>query len=531
MIVYTLRGQEIKLNDVPVAAAGGEGTVFAIQSGYDHANHCVKIYHVDCRTITRHRKVDFMTKNEPEDIIGQYHKICWPRDLVFDKEKKFMGFIMPLAFQESEKLYELTTLRIKDSLSQKWLKFERSTSDSLRNRIKVCINIAIAIHHIHSTGKYTLVDYKPQNLLITNSGQISLTDIDSLQISNNGSVTFHAPVTTAEYAPPEAKTSTLGKSFITENWDRFSLAVSFYELLLGLHPFSATAGNPYSHCNEIFEKINHGLFVHGNNKKALSAIPLPHQNFERLPNTIQQYFHKAFDGSQNGSVLRPSAEEWGQAFQVVLKFPINQLQGISIRKPTKPIITTPTLQSRPAVITNPLSPSPQKPPKDNFMVKIAAGIVIGGFVLYFATSKPTGAVNNDNNTPLDTPASTFPATVKESYTQTEAHLPAPTLIKPKPVEPVGECFTQTGNVVVNKTSDHNIVLHIRFMSQKTKRYGPWKEFSDIPSGETVLTDDNDNEISTSSYLYYTEDADGAGKHSSYDPMEVKKCNGSLILIL
>ncbi|MBL7914381.1 MAG: hypothetical protein JNL49_04980 [Bacteroidia bacterium] len=332
--VYTNAKVPIQLEDKPLAAAGGEGTVYRVKGTGAFANSCVKIYHPQKRTGARKNKVEFMIQNKPQVVSSANFIICWPTEMVFDGNRTFIGFVMPLAFSGSEKLYELTTTKIPKRLQLHWGKFDRATSSGIEKRLKVCVNIAIAIHSIHQSGKYAIVDYKPQNILITNEGKISITDVDSFQIANNGSVLFYSEVATPEYAPPEASRLNPSRTLVPESWDRFSLAVSFYEILFGIHPYAATCDGQYHAATTIGEKIQKGLFVHGSKKSYLTVIPTIHNNFLHLPTSLGRLFIKAFEEGHTNNNVRPSAEEWGQAihYELITK---TGIKGNTISAPQK----------------------------------------------------------------------------------------------------------------------------------------------------------------------------------------------------
>jgi len=301
------------LEDKPLAAGGGEGVVHRVQISGTYSGSCVKIYHPQKRTDTRRKKVEFMIRNKPQSIISKNFIICWPTEMIFDSNHDFIGFLMPLAFFGSENLYELTRPHTHKRLQSNWSKFDRTTVTGIEKRLKVCVNIAIAIHSIHQSGRFAIVDYKPQNILITTDGKISITDVDSFQISNNGAVLFYAEVATPEYAPSESIKINPSKALVPESWDRFSLAVSFYEIIFGIHPFVATCDGQYQEVTTLDKKIQKGLFVHGSKKSYLTVIPSLHNNFQNLPLSLQKLFIKAFEDGHTNSEARPTAEEWGMA--------------------------------------------------------------------------------------------------------------------------------------------------------------------------------------------------------------------------
>lgn len=164
---------------------------------------------------------------------------------------------------------------------------------------------------------------KPQNILVSADGKISVVDLDSIQISNSAQVIHRGHVATPEYTPAEGGRLNPSQDFIPETWDRFSLAIIFYELIFGLHPFVATSTGQYEHITTIDEAIKHGLFVFGSKSQFLKLPPL-HQNFHRLPDSIKNCFLKAFDKGHTNPNVRPTAEEWGKALFEELRLEVEK---------------------------------------------------------------------------------------------------------------------------------------------------------------------------------------------------------------
>jgi len=316
----TSQNQKITVEDKPLSVAGGEGQVHRIIAPSLYKNYCLKIFHPNQRYAEREPKLSYMIKHSPSELIGDKYMICWPTELVYDKNQ-FVGFIMPLAFEGSISLYDICRPTMKKNLDDKWHKFNLSISQGVILRLKLCANLAIAIHKIHQMNHYMLVDMKPQNILLTNLGTISIIDLDSIQIANGSKVTYPAHAVTAEYIPPEGHKLHPSQDYIPLSWDRFSLAVVFYEILFGLPPFAATYKGKYKDCDTIAEKIKFGLFPHAaKSKKYLESLPALHNNFQRLPKPLKDLFLQAFIKGHNLPEARPSAEEWGRSlYQEITK--------------------------------------------------------------------------------------------------------------------------------------------------------------------------------------------------------------------
>lgn len=320
----TANFETIEINDTPLGK-GGQGAVHNITTSKYSADYCIKIYIRDAEKM--HKKIEYMVTHPPQIIRDTSFRICWPIALAYNAKKEFVGYMMPLAFPKGHDLTILSVYRNKP-LSQlkrfkdkvEWHnKYELDTSEGIVNRVKMLCNIAIALHTIHSTGRYVLVDLKPENIDATGAGKVSIMDTDSIQISENGKILYPATAFTPEYFAPEGKElKRLNRPF-TLQCDYFAAAICFYQILTGTHPYSGTVlKSPYDNCTEIADCISNGLFAFGEKQKYIdlpSAFNLQ-QNFYNLPSTIQGLFKRAF-GSQASK--RPTMEEWGRTFHEIIR--------------------------------------------------------------------------------------------------------------------------------------------------------------------------------------------------------------------
>lgn len=300
----------IQLDKKPFAA-GGEGELYRVVSPTTYRQSVVKLYFKDKRTEKQATKIQYLIENPPNIVNqGGHQSIIWVVDSVLE-DNEFAGFLMPLA--EGAKLEILCTKKLPKGFRTKWSRFDLRNSEARDLRLKICFNIAAAVYQIHKTQKYVLVDLKPDNIIINPNGLISIVDIDSVQVTKNGEMQYPARVATPEFSPPEYFNDEAkpGKHTIFETWDRFSLAVIFYKMLFGIHPYAGTGKPPYDKFVNLQDKIKHGQFVHSPTKKAnFAVIPPPHQAFNELPIHIQNLFIRCFDYGHQNVYDRPSANEW-----------------------------------------------------------------------------------------------------------------------------------------------------------------------------------------------------------------------------
>lgn len=390
---YTARKQAIIVDSTSIGR-GGEGDVYRVIST-SHPSSCIKIYHTKYQTKSKEAKISYMVNNPPDIIVGGLFCLCWPQQVIYNAHGAFVGFLMPLAFNQSISLYELVTIRLKSNLNPVWSqKFLRSNGEGLKNRLIICVNLSGAVARIHAKQQYVFVDLKPQNILVSPQGKVSIIDLDSIQINNQQRVLYHAQVSTFEYTPKEGSNINLSQSFIKEPWDRFSLAVIFYEILLGLHPCVGSLKAPHDNLSTIPERIPRGLYAIGSKQSAFSKIPINHSYIDLFPATIKSMFIKAFDIGTTNPQSRPTAMEWGTLlYSVVMSPEANQSRPKS--NPPKPpsspppqpvqVKTPPVQQAKSTSYTsNQVTPNSQNNMLWLVMVVILLGILA---IIYLSSNR------------------------------------------------------------------------------------------------------------------------------------------------
>ncbi|ABX03135.1 MAG TPA: hypothetical protein DEF47_12775 [Herpetosiphon sp.] len=321
MMTFSYRTKQhihVQLDQLNPLGKGGEGSVYSVINTPNYPNHCAKIFHPNRLTADLERKINFMVDNQPSTLISTNYRIAWPIASLYHN-KKFYGFIMPKAFDKSIGLERVTQPQISlKGIDTQWIKYQRNDKQGMINCFKVCVNIAFIVNLIHQMKKYTFVDLKPQNILVNLNGFVSITDIDSMQVYDpQKNLYYKSVVSTAEYSPPEYQSYLKKGGNITQEWDNFSMAVIFYQLMTGVHPFAATFGGKFSNSTTIDDHISQSLFVFGDNRQTITKLPPLHTYYQQIPLNIQQLFLRAFDKPVS---QRPTAEEWGQnLFELVSK--------------------------------------------------------------------------------------------------------------------------------------------------------------------------------------------------------------------
>jgi len=315
---YLLKESRIVIELATTAfAGGGEGDLYRIKSPAAYRNYVAKLYHPHKISKQREEKTQYLIDHPPVGL-SESGSIVWIKDAIYTKEYKFAGFIMP--FAKGEKLELLCLGKLPKRIGKHWQRFDLKRPGALQYRLRTCFNLAAAIYQMHATDHYVLVDMKPENIIIQPNGLLAIVDTDSVEVIENGVALFPAPVATPEYTPPEFYTKSHQKNGVVgESWDRFGLAVIFYKLLCGIHPFAGSAKPPYDNLVSLHEKIEHGLFVHRRlNKTVFSVIPPPHKQFNKLDANLQELFIQCFEEGHQNPEARPTANEWCAALLVAI---------------------------------------------------------------------------------------------------------------------------------------------------------------------------------------------------------------------
>lgn len=293
---------------------GGEGFLHRVRHKL-YGNCVLKIYKRAERAATLKEKIRYLISHQPE-IKNANIKYCWPFGEVYDEDlQTFRGFIMPEAFPNSRDLMILDyspRYSIAESYPEEvgWHdKFELMTSRGLRNRMVILYNWVVAIKALHATGRYVLVDIKPENILVTPAGKISIIDVDSCQVAENGQLLFENSARTLDYFPWEGYATIKAHRKLDYSCDSFAMGCCIYSLLVGCHPFNnIRLAKAYRDCTTISSRIKQRLYYRGGKQIFIDRIPNMdiHQNVSRLPQSFLELFDRTFGDSTN----RPTMEEW-----------------------------------------------------------------------------------------------------------------------------------------------------------------------------------------------------------------------------
>lgn len=290
-------------------ATGGEGALYRITAPAAYQGYVVKLLHPHKRSADRATKARHLAAHPPPAPPSAQATIVWIQHLIHDTDGHFVGLLMPEA--SGAQLELLTTAHLPRRHAAEWASWSLARPTAQQQRLALGHALAAAVHALHESGRYVLADLKPDNILVTPDGRLALVDTDSVAVWEQGDLCFKASVATPEYTPPEADQ---GEGQPTLAWDRFSLAVILYRLLLGVHPFAASAAAPYDRLVTLEHKIQAGLFVPAPVVEARwQSVPPLHRKFAGLHPALQALFVRAFREGHQRPEARPSAHEWAEA--------------------------------------------------------------------------------------------------------------------------------------------------------------------------------------------------------------------------
>lgn len=305
MNVQTKLNEAIRLSDTPFAK-GGEGVLYDVILPANLSHLCAKIYHADKRDKEKEDKINYLLNHDPND---SYEKdaLVWVKELLYDGGQ-LIGFLMPKIKGISLEVF--CSSQIPKRFQSDWGHLSLSNPAAFTKRMEIATRLCLAIHQLHESQQYLLIDIKPENILINEDLDVYLVDLDSVEVLKEGKTVFDAPVSTPEYTPPEHYWDLDNDPTETVYWDLFGLGVILYKICCGIHPFTGTCRIPNDRFVTISEKIKQQLLPMGAMKKEFDIIPAPHQRFDQLPIEIKGLFNQCFLKGGENPQERPTAIEW-----------------------------------------------------------------------------------------------------------------------------------------------------------------------------------------------------------------------------
>jgi DNA-binding helix-hairpin-helix protein with protein kinase domain len=265
--------------------SGGEGKVFATSiSGI-----VAKIYKPEKLTKGLHTKLQCMLV-KGLDLSGDGRGICWPLDILTDKDGMFRGYLM----REATGTDLGACVFIKPELEKHFPYWNR------RHLVTLCINLLKKIKILHNND-IIIGDLNPYNIRIEDENNIFLVDTDSYQIGR-----YPCPVGFTYTTPPELQRVDFAKVFRTHEHEAFAIATMLFMILhAGKQPYAQLGGGT------IIENIRNMRFPYPLGEKSERTAPEGPWKYiwSHLTYKMKEAFYETFHESYQGQNRR-AIETW-----------------------------------------------------------------------------------------------------------------------------------------------------------------------------------------------------------------------------
>lgn len=292
--VWDENGTPLQLTEA-LGQPGGEGTVYQTS----RAGLVAKIYHAHHADSGRLEKLRAMRA-----IPMELDCVCWPRSLLFTKDKRFAGFLMTEAprnvVEMGVSIFKLCGEHVQKNVLPGWDRLSIA---------KACVSVSATFAYLHER-QILMGDVNPRNLLVspTDPEKIYFVDCDSYQVGE-----YVCPVGMAEYSSPEIlKRLALSKDGYatcprTIEDEQFSLAsLLFHMIMLGQTPFAAKNNE------KIEDAIQTYSFAY--RTKTNRGTDVPDGPYALIWNNTPPYIREKFASVFTGET-KYSAAVWHTEFQ------------------------------------------------------------------------------------------------------------------------------------------------------------------------------------------------------------------------
>ena len=211
-------------------ARGGQGVVLRVAGD---SGVLAKLY-VPAPGEGQEDKLRWMTGHPPADPgrASGHASIAWPIDLLYDPQRRFVGYLMPYV-QDAVPILQVFNPRSRAAMLPA---FDRHYLH------RAARNLAGALGALHE-HEYVVGDLNESNVLVTPSALVTLIDTDSFQVQEPAQgriIVYPCPVGKLEYTAPELQGAHFDASMRRWEHDAFALGVLAFQLLMeGNHPFRA----------------------------------------------------------------------------------------------------------------------------------------------------------------------------------------------------------------------------------------------------------------------------------------------------
>lgn len=290
---YLQDGTRIHLRQV--LGEGGEGIVYSTDQPEDVA----KIYFKNRITKQRKAKLELMTSKNPGIA-----SVCWPTALLYNKQKEFIGYLMPNAAGGKEiglSIMKIGSETVRNEILPHWNRLDL---------VKSARALSEVFEELHKRN-ILIGDVNVRNILIypQDSTKVCFVDCDSYQVEQ-----YPCPVGTLEFTAPtiykrcNSDTPDYTKIMRTRQDEEYALASMLFQILmLGQAPYVSKLDT-----RDVIEAIKNYTFSYRSKRSDNgdnSGKNVPDGPFRMIWNNTPKYVREAFEDVFTG-VKTHSAKKW-----------------------------------------------------------------------------------------------------------------------------------------------------------------------------------------------------------------------------
>jgi serine/threonine protein kinase len=291
-----------------VGQAGGEGAVYAV---LDRAPASVaKIFKQPPAQGGAKLRAMIAAPPRGAPLDGEQPALTWPRELVLDAAGQVVGYLMARLDDSAVEFTEMSDPRFRADV-----RTATNRPFDWHDLHIVAANLAGVVAACHAAS-YVLGDLNPKNVRVHPTGQVTLIDTDSFQVTI-GSTVHHCGVFRAEYLAPELFGKELHTHTRAVTSDLHSLAVLLYKVLQdGDHPFmgkDTEAEEPPAPVDFVQRRVYplDQRRPHPNIGPNPRALPLG-----RLHPALIDLFQRTFGPGLTAPHQRATAAQWAKALSL-----------------------------------------------------------------------------------------------------------------------------------------------------------------------------------------------------------------------
>lgn len=280
-IVYCSKGR-IRLEQK--LAAGGEGTVYSTNI----SSFVCKIYHKEMINRERRDKLSLMISKSLNR-----KGICWPREIVWNRDKDFVGYVMPEA--RGHQLHACVFGR---------KKLGRHFPDwTKKDTVRLSLSILETIQYLHQRN-IIIGDINAQNILVVSPEEVCFVDTDSYQLEG-----FACPVGKSPFVAPELQSPTYSSGLRSFGNEYYAVATLLFMIMLpGKAPYAQIDGGSPE------ENVAGMDFSYPLGRESNKKAPRGDWRYiwSHLPYFLKEAFYKTFQqgGEYNLEHQRLSVRDW-----------------------------------------------------------------------------------------------------------------------------------------------------------------------------------------------------------------------------